>query len=181
MATTASTCLSSPRPRIINNSVYKNETSGINIEGDSPDGYVYNNISVDNALSTSRKKGEINIGNSSVTKGADYNIVSACCGSVLYVYKGTTYYSLSTLQAAHLSAETHGIQALPGWVSTSNFHLTAGSKAIDSAKSDAISTSEISRDAEAKSRCNDSGTSNTGSGPISYMDRGAYEYTSSCP
>ena len=175
--------LESPRPKIINNSVYKNTTSGINIEGDSPDGYVYNNISVDNALSTWRKKGEINISNSSVTKGANYNIVSACCGGVLYVYKGTTYYSLATLRVAHPGVETNGIQALPGWVSASgsNFHLTAGSKAIDSAKSDAISTSEISRDAEHKSRCNDSATSNTGSGAISYMDRGAYEYTSSCP
>jgi len=174
--------LESPRPTIVNNSVYQNATSGINIEGASPDGYVYNNIGADNALNTTRKKGNINIGGTSVPRGIDYNLVSACCGSVLYVYKGTTYPSLAALQAANPGVETHGIQALPGWVNTStnDFHLTAGSPAIDSAKSNAITTSEINQDVEGNARCDNSGKSNTGSGPIGYMDRGAYEYVSGC-
>ncbi len=173
--------LDSPRPVIVNNTIYKNVTSGINIEGTSAGGYVYNNISIDNALNTTRKKGNINIAVEALTLGADYNLVSACCGSVLYFYQGT-YNSLSALRAAHPGVEQHGIQANPAWVSaaTNDFHLGAGSAAIDSAKSNAITTPEINHDVEGNARCDNSATANTGSGPISYMDRGAYEHANGC-
>ncbi len=175
--------LESPRPVIVNNTVYQNTTSGINIEGSSVGGHVHNNISVDNALvDIGRKRGNINIGNSSAPANqvdVDYNLVSACCGSPLYVYLGTTYSTVAGLPGA---VELNGIQALPGWVDTANnnFHLTAGSPAIDSAKSDAIATSEINQDLDGNARCDNPSAANTGTGPISYMDRGPYEFATSC-
>ena len=172
--------LESPRPVIVNNTVYQNTTSGINVEGNSGNGFVYNNISVDNALvDIGRKRGNINIGSSSPTLAADYNLVSACCGSPLYVYLGTTYSTVAGLPGA---VELNGIQALPGWLDTANndFHLTAGSPAIDSAKFDAIATSERDHDVEGNARCDNPSAANTGTGPISYMDRGPYEFAASC-
>jgi chitodextrinase len=85
------------------------------------------------------------------------------------------------MKAAHSEAEVHGIQALPGWVDQANndFRLTAVSPAIDSAKSDPISTGELDHDAAGNIRC-DTPVPNTGTAPIPFMDRGAYEYVSGC-
>ena len=72
--------------------------------------------------------------------------------------------------------ETNGIQAAPGVQErrSGNFHLTAGSPAIDSANSGASGQSET--DVEGAVRIDDPATPNTGMGPRAYDDRGAYEF-----
>jgi hypothetical protein len=56
----------------------------------------------------------------------------------------------------------------------SNFHLQSGSPAIDSANSDV--SGATSTDLEGNGRVDDPGTANTGAGPRTYDDRGAFEF-----
>jgi PKD repeat protein len=84
------------------------------------------------------------------------------------------------LQAASGQA-THGIQADPKWVDRDggDFHLLTGSPAIDSADSGA--TAQPSVDVEGNARVDDPATPNTGVGPRTYDDRGAYEFGGTAP
>src|SRR5207247_29035 len=70
----------------------------------------------------------------------------------------------------------HGLQSDPLWKSPTagDFHLTAGSPAIDSADSGV--SGWPSTDADGHARIDDPSTTNTGLGTIPYADRGAYEY-----
>src|SRR5207249_1597921 len=72
--------------------------------------------------------------------------------------------------------EAHGIQADPKWASPTggDFHLLAGSPAIDSADSGV--TGQPSTDVEGHPRVDDPATPDSGAGPRTYDDRGAYEF-----
>ena len=165
------------------NTVYHNCTTGINVEGTSSHYTVENNIAVDNAvypaynnISCSRRTGNIGIWDSApATTTLDYNLVYLTISGDLYVWGGTTYSSPAALSAA-TGQETHGIQADPTWVSSAsgNFHLQPGSPAIDSANSSA--PSEPAADIEDNPRVDDPATPDTGAGPRTYDDRGAYEF-----
>ena len=175
--------LESPNPRIINNTVYKNVTAGINVEGNSPNGYILNNISVDNGIKSPRTEGNIRATSTSIPLALNYNIVYSSGGEKLYLYWRTYFYTLAKLRAAYPSVEVNGIQADPRWVDRvlDDYRLAAGSPAIDSGKSDAVPTSEGNQDAAGNSRCDDPFTANTGIGPRTYDDRGAYEHVVNCP
>ncbi len=165
------------------NVVYHNCTSGINVEGTAGSYTIDNNIAVDNAvypayngLSCTRRKGNIGVYDSApATTTADYNLVNLTTSGDLYVWAGTPYSSPAALAGA-TGQETHGIQADPKWVdpASANFHLQPGSPAIDSANSGA--PSEPSTDIEGNSRVDDPSTPDTGTGPRTYDDRGAYEF-----
>jgi hypothetical protein len=87
----------------------------------------------------------------------------------------TGYASLAAFRQA-TGQETQGLQADPGWAApgAGNFHLSAGSPAIDSA--DSAVSGEQTTDVEGNGRIDDPGTPNTGAGARSYDDRGAYEF-----
>jgi hypothetical protein len=90
-------------------------------------------------------------------------------------WAGAKYSSLAAFQAA-TGREPRGIQAdprfqLPG---AANFHLLAGSPAIDSADSGA--SGQPTTDADGNGRVDDPATPNTGVGPRTFDDRGAYEF-----
>ena len=89
----------------------------------------------------------------------------------LFMWGSTKYTSLSTFTSA-TGQENHGIKTDPSWLApaSGDFHLTAGSRAIDSADSGA--SGEASSDADANPRVDDPSTSNTGGGPRAYDDRG---------
>jgi parallel beta-helix repeat protein len=169
--------------RMIGNTVYHNCTTGINVEGTSGNYVVENNVAVDNAvypaykgISCSRRAGNIGIWDSApATTTSDYNLVWLTTSGKTYVWAGTTYNSLSALQAAS-GQEAHGIFADPQFVSPSNWNLQLleGSPAIDSANS-AVS-GEQPTDVLGAPRVDDPATANTGAGPRSYDDRGAYEF-----
>jgi parallel beta-helix repeat protein len=169
--------LESPGARIIGNSVFDNVTAGINVEGNSTGATIFNNISVDNGINSPRTRSNIRVSTSS-TPGTtmDYNIVYLSTSGDMYHWNGTYYRSLSALRAAAPDVEVHGIQADPAWVApaSGDLHLTAGSRAIDSANSGVSGAPSV--DAEGHARVDDPATANTGAGPRDYDDRGALEF-----
>ena len=174
--------LSCTGQRIIGNTVFHNVTAGINLEGPagagSTGGTIANNISVDNGIGSPRTHSNIRVDNQS-TSGTtvDSNVVylSGGVSDVMLIWNSVSYNSLAAFQAA-TGQEAHGIQADPKWRSpaSGDFHLLAGSPAIDSADSGV--SGQPSHDSEAQPRVDDPATADTGLGPRSYDDRGAYEF-----
>jgi parallel beta-helix repeat protein len=167
-----------PGARIIANTVYNNVTAGINVEGNATGATVANNISVDNGIRSPRTHSDIRVESGS-TAGTtmDYNLVYLTRPDTLLIWNSVSYTSLAAFQAA-TGQEAHGIQADPRWanVGGGDFHLLAGSPAIDSANSGA--SGQPSFDVEGNARRDDPATPNTGAGPRAYDDRGAYEFDS---
>ena len=161
--------------RIVGNSVYRNATAGINLEGGSTGGTVVNNISVDNGLNSPRTVGDIRVDPVSQTgTTVDRNLVYLHGPGTYYVWGTTNYATLAAFTTA-TGQETHGISADPRWASpdTGDFHLTAGSPAIDSA--DSSVSGEQATDIAGVARYDDPAVANTGAGSRTYDDRGAYE------
>jgi parallel beta-helix repeat protein len=165
-----------PGNRIFGNTVYKNVTAGINVEGSSTGGTIANNVSVDNGIKSPRTHGDIRIERGS-TAGTtvDNDLVYLTTTDTLLIWDSVSYTTLAAFQAAS-GQEMHAIVADPRWVSTSasDFHLRAGSPAIDSADSGVSGWPDT--DVEGLGRVDDPATANKGLGPRPYDDRGAYEY-----
>jgi parallel beta-helix repeat protein len=162
--------------RVIGNSVYKNVTAGINVEGSSTGATIANNIAVDNGTASPRTHSDIRVESGS-TSGTtmDYDQVFLSTVDTLLIWNSVGYSSLSAFQTA-TGQEPHGIQADPQWRnrSANDLHLLEGSSAIDSADSGV--SGEQGMDAEGNGRVDDPATPNTGAGPRPYDDRGAYEF-----
>ncbi len=148
-----------------------------------------NNVSVDNAISCpdgqgglqtpcNRTKGEIRVDQYSwVGTTADRDLMWT--GSTSYPYVatwGNTVYKTVAALATASGQEAHATQADPLFVNASqnDFRLSAGSPAIDAADSGAVG--EPITDVLGNSRLDDPATVDTGTGPRSYDDRGAYEF-----
>jgi len=163
--------------RIFANTVYKNVTAGINVEGGSTGATLANNISVDNGIKSPRTHSDIRIESGS-TSGTtlDYDVVYLSTPDTILIWSSVSYSSLAAFQAAS-GQEAHAVQASPLWTNPAggDFHLTAGSPAIDSANSGA--NGQPSLDFEGNPRVDDPATPNTGVGPRAFDDRGAYEFS----
>src|SRR5262249_21202007 len=87
----------------------------------------------------------------------------------------TQYSTLAAYQAAS-GQDAHSTQANPKFVNSSagDFHLQAGSPAIDSGNSGVTNWPAL--DADGNARVDDPSTADTGTGPITQSDRGALEY-----
>jgi parallel beta-helix repeat protein len=167
--------LNVPGQRIVGNTVFHNLTAGINVEGNSPGATIANNVSVDNGLASPRTKGNIRVDQNSVSgTRVDRNLVWLHATGVQYTWKKAGYSSLAAFHAA-TGQEAGGLQASPGFVNAAagNFHLAAGSRAIDSADSGV--SGQQPRDADRRPRRDDPGVANRGTGPRRFDDRGAYE------
>ncbi|HXD70002.1 MAG TPA: right-handed parallel beta-helix repeat-containing protein, partial [Gaiellales bacterium] len=166
---------------IVGNTVYGNVTAGINIEGGSTGATVADNISVDNGIGSPRTHSDIRVEQGS-TAGTtmDYDLVHLTTPDTLLIWSSVSYKSLSAFQAAS-GQEAHGIDADPRWSApgAGDFHLTAGSPAIDSADSGVVG--EPATDVDGNPRVDDPGTADTGAGPSTYDDRGAYEFQGTTP
>lgn len=172
----------SANTHIIANNIYNNETSGINIEGTSTGAMIFNNISIDNALDTTRQKGNIAFNRTAIGGAlADYNMVYLSAPGVMYQWDSIDYPSLRALQAANPGIEVNGIEADPLWRAPAayDFHLTAVSPAIDSA--DASASGASSSYIDRQPRVDAPAIPNTGAGPRDYHDRGAYEFHDGVP
>ncbi len=162
--------------RIIGNSIYRNITAGINLEGGSFGGFLANNISVDNGINSPRTSSNIRVDASSTSgTSIDDDLVYLHQGSNMVIWGSSFYSSLVALRAA-TGQEVHGIQADPRWVDPDggDLRLLGGSPAIDSANSGV--SGESTSDADGNGRIDDPATPNSGDGPRPYDDRGAYEY-----
>ena len=166
---------------IVGNTVYGNVTAGINVEGGSTGATVADNISVDNGIGSPRTHSDIRIEQGS-TAGTtvDYDLVHLTTSDTLLIWNSVSYKSLAAFQAAS-GQEAHGIDADPRWRAPGggDFHLTAGSPAIDSADSGVAG--EPATDVEGNPRVDDPGTADTGAGPSTDYDRGAYEFQGTTP
>lgn len=168
--------LNSPNQVIVGNTVYRNVTAGINLEGTSTGGYLRNNISVDNGINSPRTSSNIRVDSQSISGAtADYNLVWLTGGSIQYAWGSTSYTSLAAMQQA-TGQEAQGRQADPLWAApgSADFRLAAGSPAIDAA--DSAATGQPATDAAGNPRVDDPGTPDTGAGPRTYDDRGALEF-----
>jgi hypothetical protein len=156
-------------------------TAGINAEGGSTGTTIANNISVDNGIGSPRTHSDIRIEQGS-TAGTtvDYDLVHLTTSDTLLIWNSVSYKSLAAFQAAS-GQEAHGIDADPRWRAPGggDFHLTAGSPAIDSADSGVAG--EPATDVEGNPRVDDPGTADTGAGPSTDYDRGAYEFQGTTP
>ena len=175
--------------KLVGNTVFHNCTDGINVEGTSGNYTVVNNVAVDNAvypayngIACSRRVGNIGIYDSAPSGTlVDYNVVNLTTSGSMYHWGSSSYSSLSAFQSGTGQA-AHDIQADPNFVSAGtgsdssgwNLHLQEGSVAIDSANSAA--SNEQTTDADGKPRVDDANVTNTGTGPRTYDDRGAYEF-----
>ena len=132
--------------------------------------------SVDNGIKSPRTHSNIRVESGS-TSGTtlDYDLVYLTTADTLLIWNSVSYTSLAAFRSAS-GQETHAIQADPRWtnVAGGNFHLTAGSPAIDSAN--AGIAGQPSLDVEGTARIDDPITPNTGVGIRAYDDRGAYEF-----
>ena len=167
---------SSTGDKHISNSLYNNQTAGINAEGGSTGTTIRNNISVDNGIGSTRTESNIRVDAQSTSGSSmDYDLVNLRTTGTLLIWASTKYTSLSSFKSA-TGQETHGISADPRWAApgAGDFHLSAGSPAIDSANSG--SPGETTADADGNPRVDDPLSANTGAGSRLYDDRGAYEF-----
>ena len=162
--------------RIVSNSVYRNLTAGINVEDASTGASLANNVSVDNGIDSPRSKGNIRVDSTS-TSGTtlDHDLVYQHGSDRNFEWKGLGYTTLAQFRAVS-GQEANGIEADPGWASpsTGDFHLPAGSPAIDAGDSGAGGATAM--DADGSPRVDDSSTANSGTGPRPFDDLGAFEY-----
>jgi hypothetical protein len=147
---------------------------------------IENNVLVNNAVNCPNgsggvttcpaTKGNIRIDKTSfVGVTVDYDVMYLSVPGTWGTWQNGQYSSFAAFTAASRQ-EAHGIGTDPRWASpaTGDLHLGAGSPAIDSANS-AVS-GEQATDHDGRPRVDDPRTANTGSGPRTYDDRGAYEY-----
>src|SRR4051794_30129944 len=168
--------------RLIGNTVYRNCTTGINVEGTSGNYQVLNNVAVDNAvypayqgIACGRRAGNIGIWDSAPsTTTVDHNLVWLTTSGTMYVF-GSSYSSLAAMKAA-TGQEASGKQADPRFANAAGWdlRLTASSPAIDTANS-GVSGEQLT-DVLGNGRVDDLAVPNTGTGPRGYDDLGGYEY-----
>jgi parallel beta-helix repeat protein len=170
--------LNAPGQTIVGNTVYGNVAAGINLEGTSSGATVANNVSVDNGVNSPRTSSNIRLDSSSTSGSTIHHdlVFLSPGGSVQFIWGTRSYPTLASFVAA-TGQEAGGVQGDPRWVAPSagDFHLTAGSPAIDSADSGA--PSEPPNDLSGNARVDDPGSPNIGIGPRSFDERGAFEFT----
>jgi parallel beta-helix repeat protein len=167
---------SSTGQRLIANTAYRNVTAGINVEGGSTGATIANNVSVDNGINSPRTHSNIRVDSASISgTSMDYDLVNLSTPDVMLIWNSVNYSSLAAFKSA-TGQEAHGLQGDPRFANAAggDFHLTAGSPAIDSANSGA--SGQTSTDADGQERDDDPATPNTGVGPRTFDDRGAYEF-----
>lgn len=103
------------------------------------------------------------------------NVLWDAAGRAVAIFNGARYTALVDFSAA-TGQDTRSIQADPRFMDpdAGDFHLQAGSSAIDNANS-GVAYWPLT-DAEGRPRRDDPYTPNSGLGPIPFADRGALEY-----
>ena len=153
---------------------YGNHRDGFSLKGSSTGTRIHNSIATDNGLTTNQFDLMVDPSSNSGFVSS-HNVLWNSNGQAPVKYAGTPYTSV----AAYAVASGQGASSLqsdPRFVDPANgdFHLQAGSPAIDNASSGVPQWPAL--DAEGHARKDDAATPNTGTGPVSYADRGAFEF-----
>ncbi len=153
-----------------------NYKDGFSIEGSAKGTRVFDCIATDNGLTTGEFDLWVDAGSDSGFV-SDYNIFWNSTSQPPIKFISTQYSSIDAYKSAS-GQDANSTQANPRFVNPSggDFHLSAGSPAIDAASSSVPNWPPT--DAEGKSRFDDPGTPNTGTGSPNYADRGALEFIS---
>lgn len=158
---------------------YGNANDGFSNEGTSSGGRMYDCIAIDNGLTSGRFDLLVDA-QASVGFVSDYNIFWNSNAQAPIKYITTTYPTIAGYRVAS-GQDAHSLQADPRFVDPggADFHLLAGSPAIDAATSGVAGWPPT--DAEGRARVDDPGVTNTGAGPVPYADRGALEFVPTPP
>lgn len=174
---------------IVGNTVFRNCTSGINLEGSTSGTYrIANNIAVDNAvypayagISCARRAGNIGVWDGAQNSTlVDHNLVHLSKTGVMYAW-GTTFTSLAAMRTAS-GQEAAGVQADARFTDPGSWDLTLreGSPAID--RGDSGVPGEQAADIVGAPRVRDPNVANTfAAGPRLNDDLGAYEFQPDVP
>jgi hypothetical protein len=161
---------------VVANTVVGNATAGINFEGGSTSGTTRDNIASDNAIGSTRTIGEIRIDEASAA-GGSYNrdLVFHTGGGPLFEWASQPYTTVASFQAVS-GQEPDGLSGSPTFVNVAgrDLRLASTSPAIDAAFTGI--TAWKSRDHDQNVPMDDPSRADTGNGPDSYADLGAFEY-----
>lgn len=158
----------------VNDVAYGNFMDGFSIEGASPGSQLYNCISTDNGLTTNEFDLWVDA-TSSVGFVSDHNLFWNSTAQAPIKFVSTVYPTLLGYQAASL-LDAHSLQADPRFSNpaAADFTLLTGSPAIDAATS--AVTGWPATDAAGAARVDDWRVADTGEGPVTYADLGAFEF-----
>lgn len=151
-----------------------NLRDGFSVEGSATGTHIFDCISVNNG--TTANEYDLYVDSSSTAGFAsNFNIYWNSGGAPPIKYDKVVYATLGAYVAA-TGLDLKSTSADPRFVDPGNgdFHLKAGSPAIDAASSSI--SGWPSTDVDGKGRVDDPPTPNTGEGPVPYADRGAFEF-----
>lgn len=156
------------------NVAWGNAHDGFSVEGSATGTRLYNCIAAENGPGGTGY--DLYVDSSSVAGfDADHLLLWKSDGSPSVKFDRTTYATVAAFLAARGIAP-HTVNADPRFASpaTGDFHLLAGSGAIDAADSGAPYWPGT--DVDGRGPADDPSTPDTGSGPVTYADLGAYEF-----
>jgi len=158
----------------LNDVAYGNFKDGFSIEGTSPGTQLTNCIAVNNGLTTNEYDLWVDATSTSGFVSND-NIFWNATSQQPFKFNKTVYATLAGYQAGS-GQDSRTLQADPKFASPAagDFHLLGESPAIDNGNSS--SPDWPATDAGGFARVNDPSTADAGLGPITYSDRGAYEF-----
>lgn len=165
-----------PGSTVVSNTVVGNATSGINFEGGSTGGFASDNITMDNAVNSTRTVGEIRVDATSTTGTTiDRDLLFKSAAGVVVVWSGTNYNTLAAAVTA-TGQESHGLSANPGFVNAAgrDLRLTSTSPALDAAYTGFNAWAPADHDGTMP--IDYPGVTNTGNGPDPAADLGALEF-----
>jgi parallel beta-helix repeat protein len=164
------------RTLLLNNVAWGNHTEGFSVEGGATGTRIYNSISVNRALDP---ESYCMFVDSSSTAGfdADFNIYWNIADQPPVRFGQVIYPNVAAFQAG-TGMEMNSFGADPRFVNAfaGDFHLRSDSPAIDAAATGITGWEET--DVEGRMRSDEPTVPNTGTGPLGFADRGAYEYFS---
>ena len=167
---------SSPNAHVVSNTVVSNFTSGINVEGNSVNTSVRDNVAALNALTSTRGRGDLRIETGSeVGTTADRDLFyQGGTSNPAVVWASVNYTDVAALRSA-TGQETHGLFADPRFSDRAHgdFVPASGSPAID--RADSGVTGFVAADRLGVLPADDPSVADTGAGSPSYADLGAFE------
>jgi parallel beta-helix repeat protein len=159
----------------VSNVAWGNYRNGFSFEGFSSGNSLYDSIAAENGLQTNEPDLWLD-SNSIVGFQSDYNIIwNSTTQPPIRV--GYPRYATVADFTAQYGTDAHTFQLDPMFVAPrfGDFHLLAGSPAIDAADTNVPGWSAI--DADGNTRSDDPVARDAGFGPVSFADRGALEYS----